>query len=530
MSDIVTRIVVKTVDQASSKLGGIGTKLKGLVGPGREIGAAFGRLGQASGMGLIADSLGNVGKSLGNVTRQAGSFGLKMAAIGGAGGFLFKDQLLDTASQFEKFRTILGTLEGDSGKAASAMNWISDFAARTPYELDQVVGAFVKLRSYGLDPMGGLMKSAGDAAAAMGIDIDQAVEAVADAVTGENERLKGLGITARQAGKRVVYEYSINGQTMRKVAQAGNRAMIQSTIMAIWNEKYAGAMDKLSATFDGMISNLSDQWKRFTLAVMDAGAFDWIKGKVGALLDQVNEMAANGQLAEIAKLWGENLTSGLTAAWSAMKEIGAALTVVGGVLMWAHGLTDSWTPVLATLGTILAGPLLAAVVGLGQAIVGLGVAIGFTPIGWFIGAVAAIAGAAYLVTSKWEMIENFFKGLWTGVVFVFQSAISSLTGMWDDFLSGLQSKIANLTSWMPDKIRIALGLSDMEMKLSGTGARLDGAAVETLPPGFAGRQNVEAGITVRFENAPPGMQVTDVSSNTPGFDVDMDAGPAMVMP
>ena len=68
------------------------------------------------------------------------------------------------------------------------MAWAVDFANRTPFETDQIVEATVRLQSYGLKAED-VMTQIGDMAGVMGKDIMQAVEAVADAQTGELERL-----------------------------------------------------------------------------------------------------------------------------------------------------------------------------------------------------------------------------------------------------------------------------------------------------------------------------------------------------
>lgn len=94
------------------------------------------------------------------------------------------------------------------------MAWIGDFAATTPYDLAQVTESFIQLKAYGLDPVqNGLLRTLGDTSAAMGKPIEQAVEAIADAVTGENERLKEFGIKARVEGDEIVYAYT---KTARK--------------------------------------------------------------------------------------------------------------------------------------------------------------------------------------------------------------------------------------------------------------------------------------------------------------------------
>lgn len=76
----------------------------------------------------------------------------------------------------------------DQKKAAEYFKWAVDFANKTPYETDEIVEATVKLTSYGVEAKKTL-PLIGDMASVMGKSVDQAVEAIADAQTGELERL-----------------------------------------------------------------------------------------------------------------------------------------------------------------------------------------------------------------------------------------------------------------------------------------------------------------------------------------------------
>lgn len=76
----------------------------------------------------------------------------------------------------------------DQQKAAKMMAWAVEFANKTPFETDSVVEATVRLQSYGIEAQS-VMTQIGDMAGVMNKDLMQAVEAVADAQTGELERL-----------------------------------------------------------------------------------------------------------------------------------------------------------------------------------------------------------------------------------------------------------------------------------------------------------------------------------------------------
>jgi len=101
---------------------------------------------------------------------------------------------IQAGAEFRKLGATLETIEGSSEKARASLDWVSKFAEETPFELQQVAEAFVKLKAYGLDAQDGTLKSVGNAASAMGKGLDQGVEALADAAQGEFERLKEFGI------------------------------------------------------------------------------------------------------------------------------------------------------------------------------------------------------------------------------------------------------------------------------------------------------------------------------------------------
>src|SRR3546814_20185080 len=81
---------------------------------------------------------------------------------------------------------------------------------------------------------------------------------------------------------------------------------------------YGGAMDKLSKTWRGLMSNLNDVWASWANAVMEAGVFDWLKTRLQGLLDRVNAMAADGSL----QRWAEAVADRLIRAFEA--KIGRA--------------------------------------------------------------------------------------------------------------------------------------------------------------------------------------------------------------
>lgn len=256
-----------------------------------------------------------------NASGQVDRWGNRAALAGGAMAYGFNRTFVRTSAQFERFEAVLSTIEGSSEKAKASMGWVTDFAAKTPYELAEVTGAFVKLKSYGIDPQSGALRSAGDAAAAMGKPLEQAVEALADAMTGENERLKEFGITTKTAGDKIVYRWQQNGKSMVATANKNSQEQIQAVITGIWNSRYGGAMDKLSGTFDGMMSNLGDNWTKFQKDVMDGGGFAFVKSELKGLLDEIQRMKDTGEYDELVNKVGTELTEAFKTVKSAVIEV-----------------------------------------------------------------------------------------------------------------------------------------------------------------------------------------------------------------
>jgi hypothetical protein len=369
-----------------------------------------------NGLGSIKNGLGKVGKGAMLATGILASMW--------AGSALAAGSMVDVASQFEKFETVLISSTGSAEGAKAAMGWVTNFAVTTPYELDQVTEAFVQLKNYGIDPTNGTLRTLGDTSAAMGKPLTQAVEALADAVTGENERLKEFGITAKKSGDMITYAYTdAAGKAMTATAKASDRANIQMTLMDIFNEKYAGSMERLAGTWSGMMSNLADLWMKFQLMIMDAGLFDWMKGKLQLVLDTITQMESDGSL----KVWATDIATAIkTSLESAWDFANRAITIISELsahLGSAAEFVGGWENLAMVLGGMVFGPaLVATAAGLIQIATGLaslGAALLANPI---LLAIVAIAASVYLIYANWDAIKPYFEAIWNGILHAAQVA------------------------------------------------------------------------------------------------------------
>lgn len=203
-------------------------------------------------------------------------------------------KLVDVSREFDKLNAGLITATGSAEGAQVAFEAIQDFATNTPYDLAQVTESFTKLVNYGLTPSERALTSYGNTASALGKDLNQMIEAVADAATGEFERLKEFGIRASAEGDRVKFTFRGVSTEVGK-----NAAEIENYLIQLGENNFGDAMANRMDTLDGALSNLADEWDKLFLNVSQQGIGDVIEDSVRLAIDalaELNDMLASGEL------------------------------------------------------------------------------------------------------------------------------------------------------------------------------------------------------------------------------------------
>lgn len=174
----------------------------------------------------------------------------------------FGQQLIEITSKYEAFQAVLRNTLG-AREAEASFNLIQSFAAKTPFQVDELTGSFIKLVNRGFKPTEAELTKIGDLAASQGKSFDQLTEAILDAQTGEFERLKEFGIKASQANGKVTLSFKDQTVQVEK-----NSAAVRNAVIAFGDlQGVAGSMAVVSETLGGKISNLSDNWDRFMSAL-----------------------------------------------------------------------------------------------------------------------------------------------------------------------------------------------------------------------------------------------------------------------
>lgn len=435
-----------------------------------------------SGLRNIAQSAGVADDRLEGLNREAkrseGSFtGLKrtlatvftVAAIVG-----FVSKVIEARAEYEKFRAVLTNTFQSQEQGDAALAMLTDFAAKTPFALNELTGAYIKLVNRGIIPTEQSLTNLGDLAASQGKGFDQLAEAVLDAGSGEFERMKEFGIKASKSGDLVTLSFKgINKEV------ANNATAIQQAI-----EEYgrmpgvAGSMDAISKTLGGRINNLGDQWNQFLVAVggetggVISGFIDIVSAAIAFLTDHLAEISMWFEL-----LWSY-ISPVIESIWNFIKAalgIGEASSVLAGfgnVMRGVLMIVDFLTTGLSFLIDILTpiAPWILAIAAAwtvwNYALVVYNALMLVSPTTWIIYGIIALIGVIGMVIkytsdwgSSWQALKKVFSLVWDQIKADFQFGVDSFkNGFSMIILSGENAaqKIVGRFSKVGEAIKMAL--------------------------------------------------------------------------
>lgn len=410
---------------------------------------------------------------------------------------------LESASGLEGYRSTLNVVLKDQQKAAKMMAWAVEFANKTPFETDSVVEATVRLQSYGIEAQK-VMTQIGDMAGVMNKDLMQAVEAVADAQTGELERLKEFGITKAMIIAKGAELYK-NQTIVNNKGQIVDQQKFNDALFALMEERFKGGMEIQAKSYKGLMSTISGVWKTGlaqmagisgTGEIIEGSAFDAAKEGLGWVSDKMQSLSKSGTFEKIGKKIGSTVQTGI--------KYGKK------VLDVAKRIKDSVGDTIRTISAKLE-PLRPTFESIQNKAVNLGRKLtdGFTragpPIKAFaeryipkaVEAVAKLADKAMsfanFVTDHWNVIEPIVKGV----------VASFLTFKGLNALSNTIGKVKQLTEVFQG-VKGVTGIVGKIQKLSGTFKGLGGIAKLVASP-FAKWAliigAVVAGISLIYKNA-----------------------------
>lgn len=219
--------------------------------------------------------------------------------------------IINTGAKFEQLKVQMTTLMGSIAAGAKAAEWVKAFAQKTPAQLEGVMQGFIKLKAFGIDPMGGSYQAIVDQTSKLGFTQEK-MEGIILAVGQAWTKQKLQGEEALQLIERGVPVWDLLSKAtgkstveLQKMASAGQlgREEIQLLIDEM-GKASAGAAEAQMATWSGMVSNLKDRWALFVADIAEAGVFDVVKQQLSDLLEKATELAKDGTL----KKWAQEIS------------------------------------------------------------------------------------------------------------------------------------------------------------------------------------------------------------------------------
>lgn len=269
----------------------------------------------------VARKLGRIGdegdKLQTRMTAVAAGVSAALSAIAVEG---LISKIVSAQRQFDVLYSSLQTVTGGADQASAAWERLVAFAAKTPYTLDQSVKGFTKLKALGLDPSERSMMSFGNTASAMGKDLMQMIEAVADASTGEFERLKEFGIKAKAQGDQVSFTFQGVTTTVQNSASA-----ITEYLTKIGEVNFDGAMEKRMNTLDGAMSNLEDAWAGLYLGIARSGFGDMVAEMAKSATQAIQDLTVSIESGNLVGVFA-NISTAVKATEVVVLSLAGAMT------------------------------------------------------------------------------------------------------------------------------------------------------------------------------------------------------------
>lgn len=417
----------KAIGYANKKISKYTEKIKKNIATQKEAQSAVNRWGKGA--------IKSIDKVIAKTVRLAAVMSGAVAALATKIGF-------SEAMDMEGYKMQLETAVKDTKKAGELMSEAVKFANKTPFETGEVVEATAKMEAYGISSKRWLADVA-DMAGATNKGIDQATEAMADAVMGEWERLKEFGIrkdmlmaaASKKYGDQVVFNNK--GQVIDQIK-------MQEVLQETMRTKFKGGAEKQAKTMRGLLSTVTGNIKsslRTITGMTDKGVirqgsiYEKLKQQIKKVTDILLKWQSDGTITKIAK----QVTSGVMKMVDTLKKVFGFVkehrkAIETGLVF--VGMIYTTVKAFQTLKNIMLGVNI--VMGL------LNGTLAISPLGWVAIGVGLVVGALYLLWRNLDTVKGFLTKTWEWI----KTLGSALFDFANNAVNSVISSFASLFDWV----------------------------------------------------------------------------------
>lgn len=389
---------------------------------------------QRAALGRLADAdVGGRFRQMGGEMRKFGR-NVAVASTAAAGGiFALAKSTADLGDDVGKTASSIGVTNAE----LQELRYAAERSGVPTEKLDSNMQAFTKRLGEAADGSG----TAADAYEKLGLDAERLADIpVSQAMAEVADKMKDIESPTRRNAIAADL-FSRSGIAMVNMLKDGSEGL-------------KGYADDARRTGYLLGDKAVEDSEAFQDTLLDTQlSFAGLKNIIGAeLLPVVGEfmgkltgwLAENrDEVKEFAKAFGQNLKDAVPVIKELATGAASFVKAVAGMAKAAADALGGYDKLAIVLGGLFASKLIASVVSFGvgigkaagamgafaktlpivsTAMKGVGAAMAATPIGWIIGGIAAVAGAAYLIYKHWEPIKAFLGNLWDTVVDLAQAA------------------------------------------------------------------------------------------------------------
>jgi tape measure domain-containing protein len=296
--------------------------------------------------------------------------------------------MLEDVAKVEQFRVQLDTLTGSAKEGARLLNEFQQFAAKTPFQLTGVVDSAKQLLAFGISTKDVLkdLEALGNAASLTGAPLERLtlnfgqVKALGRVTGREIRDFANSGIPVLEELAKILNKSTAEIQGMVEEGQIGFPLLRQAFYnLSAEGGRFQDGLIKQSKTFNGVLSNIRDNFTRVALSlfglstnaedfgsIIEGGVFDTLKTAVEGVLNVLNTLVQFFNELPVSVRTTIVAIAGLAAL------IGPLLLAFGAIA----GTVSFATTALAGFGITVSG-LLLPIAGIVAALVGAGLAIKF---------------------------------------------------------------------------------------------------------------------------------------------------------
>lgn len=361
--------------------------------------------------GGVSNDIKSVSKGIDKVAVGA----VAGAAALGAGAFAVGKSFVDAGAEVEKYKTTLTTMLGSQEAANKRFDEMSQFAASTPFELNQVVELGNQLQALGQYSKEN-MTLLGDLAAASGKPIEQVTNAFAKLVSGQKGEAVNMFRDLLISNKDWV---EATGKGVKKTGElmATTDEMLAALPKILGKKGFSGMMDNLSKSYEGMSSNFQDSITRFkqnigtmllpaaknlmgvlTKKMMEFSDISTEKGKkfVASITKFMDDLAVAIEKFDLAKFL-EDVGSVIRTIKGVIDFLKPLAPIIIGLIVAVKAVTVAMTIFNAVLWVMSLNPVTLTILGI-------------------IAGVVALTLAINALVKNWDAVKKFFADFGNGLL------------------------------------------------------------------------------------------------------------------